>query len=56
MSMMTVKDLEKLQATLNQAGKETLTVYRPTGEESVLGNGDILTIPELGYTLRYRYR
>jgi Uma2 family endonuclease len=27
--------------------KETVTVYRPTGEESVLGNGDILTIPEL---------
>jgi Uma2 family endonuclease len=27
--------------------KETLTVYRPTGESTMLGNGEILTIPEL---------
>jgi Uma2 family endonuclease len=27
--------------------KETVTVYRPTGEPTVLSNGDILTIPEL---------
>jgi Uma2 family endonuclease len=96
MTQMTVKHLEQLQATLNQAGydyqleledgkiivvveiksqsdrikplkekiqmflslgavvgilidpdKETVTVYRPTGEPTVLSNGDILTIPEL---------
>jgi Uma2 family endonuclease len=27
--------------------RETVTVYRPTGELTVLGNGEILTIPEL---------
>jgi Uma2 family endonuclease len=27
--------------------KETVTVYRPTGESTVLSDGDVLTIPEL---------
>lgn len=27
--------------------RETVTVYRPTGESTVLGNGEVLTIPEL---------
>lgn len=28
-------------------GEETVTIYRSTGEPTLLGNGDILTIPEL---------
>ena len=27
--------------------EETVTIYGPTGEPTVLGNGDILTVPEL---------
>jgi Uma2 family endonuclease len=27
--------------------EETVTIYRSTGEPTLLGNGDILTIPEL---------
>lgn len=27
--------------------KHTVTIYRPTGDSAVLGDGDILTIPEL---------
>jgi Uma2 family endonuclease len=48
--MMTVKDLEKVQAQVGiliDPDEETVTVSRQEGEPIVLGNEDALTVTEL---------
>lgn len=40
-------ELGAIVGILIDPDEETVTIYRPTGEQTVLGNGDILTLPEL---------
>lgn len=40
-------ELGAIVGILIDPDEETVTIYRSTGEPTVLGNGDILTVPEL---------
>jgi Uma2 family endonuclease len=40
-------ELGAIVGLLIDPDEETVTIYRSTGEPTVLGNGDILTVPEL---------
>lgn len=44
---MTIADLQSIQAHMADRDQEIVALYRPDGSSQVLGNGDVMQLPDL---------